>query len=238
MPKSAENRAEQYRYTQNRELSWLRFNQRVLEEAADESNPLLERLKFVAIFANNLDEFFMVRVGSLFDLAAVSPEAVDNKTGMTPIQQLHCIYQTVPELIEQKKAIYAGVLSALHEAGVEDVTYQMLSGREEKYIERYFKTNILPILSPIIIGSHHPVPHLVSKRLYVTALLQDKKGKGAIGILPVPQSVPAYVKLPETELRFIRTEEILLHWAPALFGAYEVLETCLITVMRQVSSTS
>lgn len=232
MPKSAENRAEQYRYTQNRELSWLRFNQRVLEEAADESNPLLERLKFVAIFANNLDEFFMVRVGSLFDLAAVSPEAVDNKTGMTPIQQLHCIYQTVPGLIEQKKAIYAGVLSALHEAGVEDVTYQMLSSREEKYIERYFKTNILPILSPIIIGSHHPVPHLVSKRLYVTALLQDKKGKGAIGILPVPQSVPAYVKLPETELRFIRTEEILLHRAPALFGAYEVLETCLITVTR------
>ena len=88
MPKGAENRPERYRYTQNRELSWLRFNQRVLEEAADESNPLLERLKFVAIFSSNLDEFFMVRVGSLFDLAAVSPEAVDNKTGMTPIQQL------------------------------------------------------------------------------------------------------------------------------------------------------
>lgn len=232
MPKGAENRPERYRYTQNRELSWLRFNQRVLEEAADESNPLLERLKFVAIFSSNLDEFFMVRVGSLFDLAAVSPEAVDNKTGMTPIQQLQRIYEAVPGLIEQKKRIYAGVRSALAEAGVEDVDYQSLSTQEEKFIDRYFKANILPILSPIIIGSHHPVPHLVSKRLYVTAQLQDKKGKSAVGILPVPQSLPAYVTLPDSDLRFIRTEEILLHWAPTLFGAYQVLETCLISVTR------
>ena len=232
MPKGAENRPERYRYTQNRELSWLRFNQRVLEEAADESNPLLERLKFVAIFSSNLDEFFMVRVGSLFDLAAVSPEAVDNKTGMTPIQQLRRIYETVPGLIEQKKRIYAGVRAALTEAGVEDVTYLSLSAKEEKTVDRYFKADILPILSPIIIGSHHPVPHLVSKQLYVAARLQDKKGKSAVGILPVPQSLPAYVALPDSDLRFIRTEEILLHWAPTLFGAYQVLETCLISVTR------
>ena len=232
MPKGAENRPERYRYTQNRELSWLRFNQRVLEEAADESNPLLERLKFVAIFSSNLDEFFMVRVGSLFDLAAVSPEAVDNKTGMTPIQQLRRIYETVPGLIEQKKRIYAGVRAALAEAGVEDVTYPSLSAQEEKTVDRYFKADILPILSPIIIGSHHPVPHLVSKQLYVAARLQDKKGKSAVGILPVPQSLPAYVALPDSDLRFIRTEEILLHWAPTLFGAYQVLETCLISVTR------
>ena len=232
MPKGAENRPERYRYTQNRELSWLRFNQRVLEEAADESNPLLERLKFVAIFSSNLDEFFMVRVGSLFDLAAVSPEAVDNKTGMTPIQQLRRIYETVPGLIEQKKRIYAGVRAALTEAGVEDVTYPSLRAKEEKTVDRYFKADILPILSPIIIGSHHPVPHLVSKQLYVAARLQDKKGKSAVGILPVPQSLPAYVALPDSDLRFIRTEEILLHWAPTLFGAYQVLETCLISVTR------
>ena len=232
MPKGAENRPERYRYTQNRELSWLRFNQRVLEEAADESNPLLERLKFVAIFSSNLDEFFMVRVGSLFDLAAVSPEAVDNKTGMTPIQQLRRIYETVPGLIEQKKRIYAGVRAALAEAGVEDVTYPSLRAQEEKTVDRYFKADILPILSPIIIGSHHPVPHLVSKQLYVAARLQDKQGKSAVGILPVPQSLPAYVALPDSDLRFIRTEEILLHWAPTLFGAYQVLETCLISVTR------
>ena len=232
MPKGAENRPERYRYTQNRELSWLRFNQRVLEEAADESNPLLERLKFVAIFSSNLDEFFMVRVGSLFDLAAVSPEAVDYKTGMTPIQQLRRIYETVPGFIEQKKRIYAGVRAALAEAGVEDVTYPSLSAQEEKTVDRYFKADILPILSPIIIGSHHPVPHLVSKQLYVAARLQDKKGKSAVGILPVPQSLPAYVALPDSDLRFIRTEEILLHWAPTLFGAYQVLETCLISVTR------
>ena len=232
MPKGAENRSERYRYTQNRELSWLRFNQRVLEEAADEDNPLLERLKFVAIFASNLDEFFMVRVGSLFDLAAISPEEVDNKTGMTPIQQLRRIYQAVPALIQQKERIYTDVLAGLREAGVEDVTYQALSAKEEKYIDQYFKADILPILSPIIIGSHHPIPHLVSKQLYVVAWLQDKKGRNAVGVLPVPQTLPAYVALPDTDFRFIRTEEILLRWAPALFGAYQVLETCLASGTR------
>ena len=115
----------------NRELSWLKFNERVLEEAESESVPLCERLSFASIYQNNLDEFFMVRVGSLFDLAAVSPEAVDNKTGMTPIQQLRRIYETVPGLIEQKKRIYAGVRAALAEAGVEDVTYPSLSAQEE-----------------------------------------------------------------------------------------------------------
>lgn len=232
MQKGAEHRPEQYRYTQNRELSWLRFNQRVLEEAEDESNPLLERLKFVSIFSSNLDEFFMVRVGSLFDLAAVSPEAVDNKTGMTPIQQLRRIYETVPGLIEQKKRIYAEVMAALQTAGVEDVPYPALSAQERKFVDRYFKTDLLPILSPIIIGTHHPVPHLVSKQLYVAAQLQDKKGKSAIGILPLPQTAPAYVGLPETDFRFIRTEELLLHWAPTLFGAYQVVESCLISVTR------
>lgn len=190
MPKGAENRPERYRYTQNRELSWLRFNQRVLEEAADESNPLLERLKFVAIFSSNLDEFFMVRVGSLFDLAAVSPEAVDNKTGMTPIQQLRRIYETVPGFIEQKKRIYAGVRAALAEAGVEDVTYPSLSAKEEKTVDRYFKADILPILSPIIIGSHHPVPHLVSKQLYVGCPAPGQEGEECGGH-PAGASVPA-----------------------------------------------
>ena len=109
-------------YTQNRELSWLRFNRRVLEEAADERVPLLERLKFISIFTSNLDEFFMVRVGSLFDLSVLSPKQRDNKTGETPRQQLEAIYAAVPGLIEMKDALFAGVTAALAEQGVCDLS--------------------------------------------------------------------------------------------------------------------
>ena len=122
-PKSSRD----YSYTQNRELSWLRFNRRVLEESADARVPLLERLKFIAIFTSNLDEFFMVRVGSLVDLAAVSPEDVDNKTGQTPHQQLKAIYEHVPALIQIKDRLYAQVSMLLAEQGIVDLTYADLT---------------------------------------------------------------------------------------------------------------
>ena len=129
-----------YVYTQNRELSWLRFNRRVLEEAADETVPLWERLKFVSIFTSNLDEFFMVRVGSLFDLAQISPEKIDNKTGMTPAQQLHQIELAVPGLIALKDRLYHTLMRRLEEAGIQDLAFSQLTAPEQKQINRYLKS--------------------------------------------------------------------------------------------------
>ncbi len=232
MSKDTPDQQDRYAYTQNRELSWLRFNQRVLEEAGDRTNPPLERLKFVAIFSSNLDEFFMVRVGSLFDLSLISPSEIDNKSGMTPAEQLNKIYNAIPGLIELKKQIYASVVSDVSKYGVVDLRYSELRAAELKFVNRYFQSSILPILSPIIIGSHHPVPHLVNKCLYAAVLLKSKKGKSSVGLVPIPDALPQYVKMPESDIRFIRTENIVLQRTPTLFGSYQVTESCIISVTR------
>jgi polyphosphate kinase len=213
-------------------LSWLNFNRRVLEEAGDRTTPPLERLKFVGIFSNNLDEFFMVRVGSLFDVSQISPSEIDNKSGMTPTEQLGKIYRAVPGLIKLKRQIYASVISDLSKQGVVDSMFAELDAAQQKFISRYFKSNILPILSPIIVGTHHPVPHLVNKSLYVAVSLKNKKGKDSVGLVPVPEALPPYVKIPDSDIRFIRMENIVLHWVPTLFGAYLVEEVCVISVTR------
>lgn len=231
MSKSVSSK-KRYAYSQNRELSWLRFNQRVLEEASDDTNPPLERLKFVAIFASNLDEFFMVRVGSLFDIARLSSDEIDNKTGMTPEEQLSSIYQVVPGLIGLKKQIYKSVMASLAKRNIVDLTYDELSEPERRVANAFFTGNILPVLSPIIIGAHHPLPHLVNQWLYVAAMLRDKKGKKAIGLVPIPESLPAYLRLSDSELHFIRVENMIHHWAPDLFGDYVVKEACILSVTR------
>lgn len=228
MPKNFE---EPYRYTQNRELSWLRFDRRVLEEAADPGVPALERLKFVSIFSSNLDEFFMVRVGSLFDLAHMTPDNTDNKTDWTPAEQLHHIYRVIPGLLAMKQQIYTAVMETLAQSGIQDVSPETLDAGELKQINRFFKTELLPILSPIVIVPNHPVPHLVNKRLYAAALLESKKGHKAIGIVPAPDSAPPFFLLPG-ETRFVRTENILLRWLPTLFDAYTVKESCVLAVTR------
>lgn len=227
----SKNTQEQYGYTQNRELSWLRFNQRVLEEAADPSVPAMERLKFVSIFSSNLDEFFMVRVGSLFDLARMTPNDTDNKTGWTPAEQLHHIYRAVPGLLAMKKQIYAAVMEELGHSGVQDILPETLDTGDLKQVNRFFMTELLPVLSPILIGPNHPVPHLVNKRLYAATLLENKKGHKAVGIVPIPDSLPPYLLLPDGK-RFIRTENILLRWLPTLFESYAVKESCVLAVTR------
>lgn len=221
-----------YVYTQNRELSWLRFDRRVLEEAGDINVPLFERLKFISIFCTNLDEFFMVRAGSLHDLAKVAPDEIDNKSGLTPKQQLEAITGQIPELILLKKKIYSSVMSSLGEEGIHDLSYEELHSFEQKFINSYFNSNIFPVVSPIIVSTHHPVPHLVNKCIHISVLLKDKKGKTAIGMIPLPDSLPSYVKLPQTDLRFIRMENIILHWVDSLFGSYKAVESCLICVTR------
>lgn len=232
MPEDSNAIVNPYAYTQNRELSWLRFNRRVLEEAADETVPLLERLKFIAIFTSNLDEFFMVRVGSLFDLSQISPDKIDNRTGMTPMQQLQKIYQVIPELIARKNEIYEDVSEKLNRCGIFDLTFDQLTVPEQKYIHQYFKRYILPVLSPQIVDSHHPFPHLANKALYIAVLLKSKKGRSSLGFLPVPSSLPAFVSMPDNPGRLIRMENILLHWAPSLFGGYLPEELCCLCVTR------
>ncbi len=228
MPKNTEK---QYRYTQNRELSWLRFNQRVLEEAADPSVPALERLKFLSIFSSNQDEFFMVRVGSLFDLARMTPDDRDNKTGWTASEQLHKIYQTVPGLLAMKKQIYTAVAEELSCSGIADLLPKELTAEEMKQMNRFFKGDLLPVLSPILLGPNHPVPHLVNKRLYAAALLEDKKGRKAVGLVPMPEDAPPYLLL-SGGVRYVRTENVLLRWLPTLFDGYSVRESCVMTVTR------
>ena len=232
MRKNSEGLLTDYTYTQNRELSWLRFNKRVLEEAADESVPPLERLKFIAIFTSNLDEFFMVRVGSLLDMAAVSPNSVDSKSGMDPCQQLKAIYDTVPGLMETKRQLFYRVSALLAQEGIQDLGYKDLTAQEKGFAAEYFQSVVLPILSPQIVGMHHPSPHLVTKALYVAALLKNKNGKKSLGFIPVPPSLPSLVVLPGTKGRFLRIETILRQWAPTLFGKYKVEETCLICATR------
>ena len=233
MQRNYRDTREKFKYTQNRELSWLNFNQRVLEEADDTSNPLMERLKFISIFSTNLDEFFMVRVGSLFDLAKSFPEEKDVRSGWTPSEQLEKIYDSVPSLISVKERIYNHLNLELHENQITDLKFDDLTKSEYLYVKEYFNTKVLPILSPIIIGTHHPVPHLVNKNLYIAALLKAQNDKKVLGLIPVPELLPEYLKLDHNNgIRFIRMDTIILHWAHALFGTHELLESCIASFTR------
>ena len=218
-------------YTQNRELSWLQFNARVLAEAEDENVPLLERFKFLAIFTSNLDEFFMIRVGSLCDMAAVDKEHTDSKSGLTAKEQLHLIYKAVEPLYARRDAAFSDVDSKLSAIGLRRLTMDSLAPDEQKYIKRYFKDIIAPVLSPQIVDSHHPFPHLEGKVLHIAALLGHKKTE-RLGLLPVPASLPPVVFLPETPSRYILTEDILLAYADHVFEMYDVLEKTVLCVTR------
>ena len=218
-------------YTQNRELSWLQFNARVLAEAEDENVPLLERFKFLAIFTSNLDEFFMIRVGSLCDMAAVDKEHTDSKSGLTAKEQLHLIYKAVEPLYARRDAAFSDVDSKLSVIGPRRLTMDSLAPDEQKYIKRYFKDIIAPVLSPQIVDSHHPFPHLEGKVLHIAALLSHKKTE-RLGLLPVPASLPPVVFLPETPSRYILTEDILLAYTDHVFEMYDVLEKTVLCVTR------
>ncbi|MGN0994480.1 MAG: RNA degradosome polyphosphate kinase, partial [Butyricicoccus sp.] len=218
-------------YTQNRELSWLQFNARVLAEAQDESVPLLERLKFLSIFTSNLDEFYMIRVGSLGDIAAVDKTGVDSKSGLTARQQLERIYAATGPLYELRDQVFNDVEQRLAEEGLCHAPIAELTPAEQKFIRHYFRTTIQPILSPQIVDSHHPFPHLGSKVTHVGALLGRKK-RELLGLIPVPASLPAVVYLPENPGRYVLLEEILLSYADTVFEMYDVLEKVLFCITR------
>jgi polyphosphate kinase len=219
-------------YTQNRELSWLRFNQRVLEEAVDPFVPLLEQLKFIAIFTSNLDEFFMVRVGSLFDLSVMTPNEIDNKTLQTPAEQLNQVFEAIPPLMELRDQMFRDVSAALREKDIYDLTVDELTREERKFINHYYRDYIQPLLSPQIIDPRHPFPHLANKMVYIVALLKDEKGHDALGIIPVPSAVPPILPMEHVPSRFMRLETILLQHTEEIFEIYQVESRGIIAVTR------
>lgn len=222
-------------YTQNREVSWLKFNKRVLEEAQDPSVPLLERMKFVAIFTSNLDEFFMIRVGSLFDMAHTDANAKDSRSGMTPKEQLQKIFQEIAPLYKERDKTYAEIKKQLSPYGVCGLGFKELEQDEKKYVKKYFKDQILPILSPQIVDANHPFPHLLNKDIYVTANLKLKEksnAKNVLGIVPVPKFVSDVLYLPGHDIRYIRMEKVIMEHLDLVFAQYEVSDANYICVTR------
>ncbi len=219
------------RYMQNRELSWLKFNERVLQEAQDESVPLYERLKFVAIFTSNLDEFFMVRVGSLYDLSLADKNSTDNKTGLTPQQQLDRIYKAVGPLYTKKDKIYGEVSQKLCEKGICAAEYKKLSPDEKHFIDDYFYSYIFPVLSPQIVDDHHPFPFIPNKQLYIAARLQRNK-KFFLGLVSVPSSLPSVVYILGENIKYIDVSKIIYEHTKEMFELYQVLEKNLFCVTR------
>ena len=219
-------------YTQNRELSWLAFNERVLAEAADESVPLLERLKFASIFTSNLDEFFMIRVGSLFDLMGVEPGRRDSRSGMTPEEQLHAIYDAVRPLYREREAVCLGLERLLRRYDICRLEWKELSGSEKKYCQRYFQSEVEPIISPQIVDTHHPFPHLKNNVLHIGAWVKYRS-RDVFGVIPMPEALPGVLFLPCDEgLRYIHMEELLLHHAGDIFANYDVRAKCVFRVTR------
>ena len=225
---------EQLKCYTNRELSWLKFNERVLEESADSSVPLCERLSFLSIFQSNLDEFFMVRVGSLHDQMLVAPNARENKTNMTAKEQIDKILETVNLILKDKDKIYTDVMSELkNSTGIELVNFQELSKKDAEYMEHYFDTEISPLISPIVVGKQQPFPFLKSKEIYAVALLKTKRSNEKIAIVPCHSDIcKRLVSVPSNENKYLLVEEIILHFLPKIFENYKIKSKSLIRMIR------
>lgn len=216
----------------NRELSWLKFNERVLEEARRKDNPLCERLSFLSIFQSNLDEFFMVRCGSLHDTMAEKPKYRENKTNMTCKEQLKAIHSRVRELLAEKDRLYEELHAEINQQGVELVNFHTITKEEANWLEAYFRSEIMPLLSPQIISKKQPFPFLLNRAIYAVVVL-GKKDSEKLGIVPCSGGVfPKIVSLPTAENRFILTEELILHFAPLIFSHYSILSKSLIRIVR------
>ncbi|MGN1417591.1 MAG: polyphosphate kinase 1 [Oscillospiraceae bacterium] len=221
-----------YKCYDNRELSWLKFNERVMEEARDSSVPLGERLLFASIYQTNLDEFFMIRVGSLYDQTLVNSEDKENKTGMTAGEQLDEIYKRVGELIPDRDNTYRGIMEALSEYDIEQVDFSNLSRDEEDYLSVYFDTEIRPLISPQVVDKRHPFPFLANKAVYIAAHLEAKNSV-KMGLIAASGSFSRLIFLPaKTKIRFMLAEDLILHYASQVFENYNVISKGIIRVTR------
>ena len=237
---------------ENREMSWLRFNERVLEEAEDERVPLCERLSFLSIFQSNLDEFFMVRVGSLHDQMLLDAEARDNKTNMTPGEQIDAVLARTRELCHRRDKTYAALMDKLSEQGVSVVNFRSINQEAERYLAGLFAEDFQPLLSSFMVGKKQSFPFLDNKSIYAVAVLQptkpekgkpgdkkadkDKKAKGdklKIGIIPCnSKAFPRLISVPGRTGCYILTEELILHYLPLLFPGYQVVSKTLARITR------
>ena len=218
---------------ENRELSWLRFNERVLEEAEDQRVPLCERLSFLSIFQSNLDEFFMVRIGSLHDQMLLDRESRDNKTYMTPGEQIDAALERIRSLCHRRDKAYANLLDKLEEQGISIVNFRSISKESEKYLEEMFRRDFQPFLSTFIVGKKQSFPFLKNKDIYAVAVLSTKAEKQKIGIVPCGGNVfPRLIAIPERTGCFMLAEELILHYLPLLFPGYRVASKTLARITR------
>jgi len=217
----------------NRELSWLKFNERVLEEAESERNPLCERLSFASIYQSNLDEFFMVRVGSLIDQNEVSPNMRDNKTDMTPQEQIDAVVRAVNGLNARKDAVYTQLMARVEQEGLRLVDFSKISKAESERLERFFDMQIAPLISPTIVGRRQPFPFLRNKEIYAAVVLEKKNGKTKLGIIPCFGGVfPRMIEVSADKKTYMLTEELVLHFCYKVFSGYAVKAKSLIRVTR------
>ena len=231
----AANKKHRYEYApyyENRELSWLKFNERVLEEAADNNVPLCERLSFLSIFTSNLDEFFMVRVGSLHDQMLVSDNNRDNKTNMTSSEQLAEIFAASRLLHKKKDGVYNELMDEVSGYGIDLVNFSQIEYADAAYLELYFKNSVLPVLSPQVIAKKQPFPFLKNKEIYAVALLKTKNND-KVGVVPCTNDVlKRLVPIPSDRNKYMLMEELILHFMPLIFGKYSIKSKSLIRIIR------
>lgn len=218
---------------ENRELSWLKFNERVLEEAADPKVPICERLTFLSIFQSNLDEFFMVRVGSLHDQMLLSKEIRENKTQMTSREQMEAIFKRVRELGKVKDQIYEELMRLLEKEGIHLIKINQLTDGERDYLERYFEQDIMPLLSTMVVGKKQPFPFLKNNEIYAAAVLETKTDREKFGIVPCSSEVfGRLTAIPGRTGSFLLVEELILHFLPKVFQKYKLSAKSLIRITR------
>ena len=231
--KEAEKKIKKSPYMMNRELSWLKFNERVLNEAGNPKVPLAERLTFVSIYQSNLDEFYRVRVGTLMDQMDVSEVVRENKTNMTSEEQVKAIIRATRELEEKKTVIYEQLMGELEPKGIRLINFNKLSAEEGKILEEYFAREIAPYLSANIVSKQQPFPFLKNKDIYAVALLESKGGKTRTAIIPCSNNVfRRLIDIPTRKGTFLLSEELILQFLPKFFKNYSVKEKSLIRVTR------
>ena len=217
----------------NRELSWLKFNERVLEEAENQDNPLCERLTFASIYQSNLDEFYMVRVGSLVDQMFLSKDIRENKTNMTPKEQLEAVLSRTRKLNRKRDVIYEEIMDSLKEYGVQMLNFHKIEKEDRNYLERYFEAEVAPVISPSIVGKRQPFPFLRNREIYAVVVLETKKGKEKLGIIPCSSAgIQRLIPVSGKEGTYMLSEELILHFVSKIFKGYHIKAKSLLRITR------